>query len=477
MVDKKTIHEMVTQAGGDATQSDAVIRYIEDTLKSNRKDAMPAAGRGNGPILYENGPFTHLEGDVFSSVVTGGSPLLQWIPTRMINDRYKPVNHLDWVAPEGFDGSQPYADWLAANGQIDECGYGPTTTWSGFAWQAAGGSFSWRTRMMKPYEDGGTRYYEDLPTHTVRGQAGIPLSSDREWAIARLFIVLQQHLDYVIKHGDATNSNMEWDGLDQILRPGYVQSRLIGSGNPTWANPDVTNGATITTAAAALAAVRGHVRRILNRANARQWEIGLKDMAVVMPAAMWDNLAEHVASGAMWRFTNTYNFTGDMTPRDFQDMYQRTRTGGVGFGTLSIDGRDVPVIVDHSLGYQTTLSNAPAITSDIYILTRRANGLNLLEQQYVDWRNLDYPTNGLENIVDLAQGHVRAGWVVEANKCFYYYAEMAGRLMSYMQPMQAVIRNVTIPTLVEGEVQGANFYSPDFYAFGGQMGGTGTPRL
>lgn len=466
---EKLIHQMNMATGGDATQTDAIVRYL--------KDVMPASGRGTGPFLYENGPFSLLEGDVFSSVVTGGSALLQWIPTRLITDRFKPVNHLGYVAPANFDGSQTYADWLAENGVVDECGYGPTTTWNGFAWQASGGSFSWRTQMMKPYEDGGMRYYENMPIYTVRGQAGIPLSSDREWAIARLFIVMQQHLDYVIKHGDATNSNMEWDGLDTILRPGYVQARLIGPGNPTWANPEIVNGANLTITQV-LTQLRGMVRRILNRANARQWEIAPNDMAIFMPSAMWDNIAEHVASGAMFRFINTYGFSGDVSMRDFLSMYNQIRQGGLGFGTINIDGRDVPVLVDHSLGYSSTIgSDTPAITGDIYVLTRRANGINLLEQHYVDWRQLDYVTTTTENYVNLQQGFVRAGYVVEANKCYYYYAEMAGRVMSYMQPMQGVIRNVTIPTLVENEVQGANFYSPDFYAYGGRRGGQGDSLL
>ena len=463
------IHQLNMATGGDATQTDAIVRYA--------KDVMPSAGRGNSMRIYENGPFSLIEGDVFSSVVNGGGPLMQWIPTRLITDRYQPVNHLDYVAPANFDGSQTYADWLAQNGVIDECGYGPTTTWNGFAWQASGGSFSWRTDMMKAYEDGGIRYYENMPVYTVRGQAGIPLSSDREWAIARLFMVSQQHLDYVIKHGDANNSNMEWDGLLQILRPGYVQSRLIGPGNPTWANPTIINGATLTTPGAVLQAIRSAVRLILNRANARNWQIDATDLVVVMESGMWDVLAEHVASGAMHRFTNNYNFTGQMSPSEYLTLYNQTRSGGLGYGVLNIEGRVIPVIAEHGLGYNTTVSGNPAITGDIMVLTRRANGFNLLEQQYVDWRALSYPTTTSENYVNLQQGFMRAGYVIEANKCYYYYAEMAGRVMSYMQPMQAVIHNVTLPSTLDTAVESAYMYSPNFYPYQGQMGGQGNSIL
>lgn len=474
VVDGKSIHEVNMQSGGDATSTDAIIRYLKDT--------MPVGGRATTGYLYEgNSPFSLYPTDPISAVINGGSPLMNWIPTRYITDRNQFVSHLEWVAPEGFDGSQTYAEWLAAQ-DLGECGGGPTTQWSGFQYSMTGGRFRWQTKMMKPYHDGGISYYDQQPIYTMRGSnIGQPLSSDREWAIARLFLTMQQHLDYVLRFGDKANSEMEWDGLDTVLRTGYVQARRVGPGVPHWANPVIVNGLAVNDVSALLLQLRGLVRRILKRIRQRNWSLNQGDMVIAMPGAMWDNLAEHIAAGGMYKFTNDYGFDGRITMTDFVREYEKTRSGGFGWGNIAVDGNIIPVIADDNLGMNVTIdpSGTPknGIAGDVYVLTRRVNGMTLLEQQYVDWRKLTYPTNGQENIINMPQGHVRAGWVTEANACYYYYAEMAGRMVSYMQPFQGVLRNAIIETLVANENEAGAFWSPDFYAYNGSRGGAGTALL
>jgi hypothetical protein len=479
----KFIHDLYTATGGDASGSDAIVRFMKDYQAQTMKDQMPAGGRATTGYLYEgNSPFGLIATDPISQVISGGSPLMNWIPSRYINDRFEHVAHLEWVAPEGFDGSQTYAEWLRTI-DIDECGGGPTTTWSGFAYHMQGGRFRWQTKMMKPYPDGGIKYYEGQPIYTLRGSnIGQPLSSDKEWAIARLMMAMQQHYDYVLKYGDRANSNMEWDGLDTILRSGYVQARLDGPGQPHWADPLIINGVGISDVGALLTTIRAAVRRQLTRLRMRNWTLNAGDMAIVMPAVMWDNIAEHVAAGGMYRFTNTYGFTGQVDMSAFIAEYNKVRTGGFGWGNIQVDGTTIPVIVDDNMGMNVTIdpggeNEAPGIAGDIWILVRRANGMTLLEQQFVDWTKLDYPTNGLENIVPMPQGHIRAGWVTEANACYYYYGEMAGRIVTYMQPLQTVIRNVVVETLDNMEAESGAFYSPNFYAFNGRTGGQGTQLL
>ena len=474
MFDGKTMYEIYTKAGGDASGFDAIARYIKDT--------MPVGGRATSGYLYEgNSPFSYIEGDPISAVVSDGSPLLQWLPSRFINYRFENVKHLEWIGPEDFDGSQTYAEWL--NGlTIPECGYGPATDWSGFEYQMSGGSFSWSTKMMKPYLDDNTKYYESSPVYRMRGaEQGMPLTSDREWALARLFFAMVTHMSYVLPFGDRQNSDMEWDGLLKILQPGYVQARRIGSGIPHWADPLYSNGVGVSTPAALLDAIRRNVRRVRNRAMARNWDISFGDMAIVMNPTMWNNLAESIASGAMYKFVNNFNFSGQMSFKDFKDEYRATRTGGLGYGTIDIDASPVPVLVDGSFGRNITIdpggTPTPAVLGDVLILTRRVNGMVALEQQYVDWTKMDYPTNGLENIVQMPQGHVRAGWVTEANACYYYYAQMAGRIVSYMQQFQSVIQNAAIPTLDTNENESGYFFSQDFYAYNGQRGGAGSALL
>ena len=468
----KVLHELLVNTGSDPVNVDGVERALKDAMPGNR----PSTG-----YLYEGGPFSLIQGDVLSQVTNGGSPLLQWLPTRGIVDKNQLVNHLEYVAPEGFTGADSYREWLRTV-VLDECAGGPSTSWNGFSYQMSGGRFRWQTKTMTAYPDGGARYYEQMPVYTVRGAQPQQLSSDREWAVARLMMAASQHASYVVLSGDRNNSNMEWDGLSTILTPGYVQARKVGTGNPTWADPEYVNGATLTTKAALMGALRGMVRRIMNRIRMRNWVVSPNDMAIVMPAAMWDNLAEDIAAGALYRYTNTYGFSGEMSIDTFENRYREVRTGGLGFGTINIDGVNVPVLADPNMGMNVTINPAgtpkPGVTGDIYVLTRRVNGIAILEQQYVDYNRLQYPTNGLESMFTLQGGLARAGWVTEANNCYYYYIEMQGRVVSLMQPLQGVIRSATVETLVDSENESGTFTSPDFYGFGkGNQGGKGVAHL
>lgn len=465
------IHNILVKAGVDPVSVDGVTRAIQDI----RKDVVPPRPIGNR--LYDGGPFSLMQEDVISLAMNGSSPIVAWIPTGEVKSHYEEVNHLSFVTPRGFNGSQTYPEWLASI-EIGECGYGPSTNWSGFTYRMDGGSFSWTTDTMHRLTDG-LPYWEKYPTYTVRGENSILLGSDREWAVARVMIAMEQHLDYVVKHGNRLNSDMEWDGLDQIIRTGYVASRTT-SGLATWADPIVVNAAPFTTVAQALSTIRILVRQLRRRAAGRNWKINPADMAICMPAIMWDNLAEYIASGAMYSYNNTFGFNGQQTFQDFRQEYRNVRTGGLGYGTIDIDGTPVPVLPDVNLGESSTFEVAgttvPSVTGDIYILTRRAGGNVLLEQQYVNWDKLGGPTFD-EDTFTVANGIARAGWINENNKCYYYYAEMAGRLSTYMQPMQARMNNVTVPVLGGDVNEATSFISSDFYAFGNLKGGQGNVLL
>jgi len=470
------VYQSLVKAGVDPVATDSVMRLMKDAMPNN--DA-PRATTG---WLYDNGPFSLIDGDPISMAVNSGGPLLNWIPSRGVKSRTSHVAHLEWVAPEGFDGQQTYPEYLAGL-SIEECGYGPSTSWSGFQYKMDGGSFSWTTTKMKPYPDGGIRYTEEYPTFMLRGSGiGQPLSDDREWAVARTLMVAMGHLDYVLRFGNAANSVMEWDGINQVITPGYVQSRVYGPGQPHWADPLVINGGPITDPATILRAIRYLVRRLRNRIKARNWNLAFGDMVVYMPSTMWDNLSEFVAMGALWRYTNSFGFEGQMSYRDFRAEMRDVKSGGVGFGTLDIDNEPIPVLTDLNSGLNVTIdvgeeTERPAVAGDIMILTRRVEGMTLLEQQYIDWNQLEYPTNGEEDKFTIQGGMARAGWITESNKCFYYYVEMAGRLVTYMQPLQARINNVVVDTLEDGEYEAGSFTSPDFYAYNGQQGGHGNILL
>jgi hypothetical protein len=446
---------------------------FENFVKTFKKDVIT----GTRPVdgwLYENGPFSLVEDEPVSAVIKGGSALAQWLPARLVDYRYPHVSHLEWIAPDGFDGSETYRDYLR-DVEIADCDYGPTSDWSGFEYHMEGAEWSFQSPVLKD-KDFGMKDYEESPVYQVRGgQAGMPLTNDADWAVARSLILMEQHMSYLLVYGDITNSVMEFDGLDTIISNGYVASKVVGPGVPHWPNPLIVNAAAVTTAAGILELIRGMVRKLRNRALSRNWSLAVNDMAILLPAAMWPYIADSCASGSHVAFDAT-EFTGQMTYGDFLSERSRITQGGLGFGFIDVDGMAVPVIPDGNLGRNTTIdpggdNEAEGVTGDIMILTRRINGMTILEQQYMDWSQFVTPDNGHQDTFALMNGLMKGGWKLENNACFQYYLKAGGRLTSLFQPMQARINNVSLTTILENENEGGMFWSPDFYAYDGAQGG------
>ena len=462
-----SLMQKAATAGVDVTDGAALDAYV----KAHMKEVTDL--RENTGWLYQNGPFSMISDDILSLVVSGGSALVQWMPTRLVGDRFERVSHLEWVAPKGFDGSQTYRDWLATI-TIADCDYGPTTDWSGFEYQVEGGRWSFQSPVLH-LEDFGQKDYERSPIYTVRGdqQGLIALDNDADWGIARALMVNEQHVNYNYVFGDRNNSQMEIDGIDQIVTPGYVQLKRVGKGIPHFANPLVINGAVLTTVGEVLTTIRAVVRKLRGRAAMRQWGIGGDDMAIALPLAMWVYLAEGLALDG-----GGYNGLTAPTPRDFREERDRILTSM----SIPVDGIPVRVLLDGTMGKNVTLNagdptEASAVAGDIFILTRRAGGETLLEAQFLDWRQWDKAPPDNTDKFSVLGGIARAGWKETNSKCFQWFVEMGGRLVSRFQPMQARINNVVIPTLLPNENEAMNFTAQDFFAYDGQRGGEGTALL
>jgi hypothetical protein len=165
------------------------------------------------------------------------------------------------------------------------------------------------------------------------------------------------------------------------------------------------------------------------------------------------------------------------TPEVVQRQREQFASGGLGYGVFPVDGVNVPVIIEDQLAANVTLTDGtPGVTGDIYVLTRYFNGQTILENQYLDWNQLQVPFNNPQEFTR-QNGMLRVGWVTEANSCFYYYVDMWGRLISRYQPLQAKITDVTLATLMENENESVSFTSQDFYAYGGQRGGAGVSLI
>lgn len=452
-------------AGVDPSDGAALDAYMKAHIKE------VSGSRADSGWVYQNGPFSLIDGDIISEVVQGGSDLVQWLPTKLVTARFERVAHLEWVAPHGFDGSQTYRDWLSTI-VIADCDYGPTTDWNGFEYQMDGGEWSWQSPVVT-IRDFGQKDFEQTPTYTVRGDnmGMISIDNDADWGIARAMIANEQHVNYVYVYGDRNNSQMEIDGIDQIITTGYVQNKRVGKGTPTFANPLVVNGASLQTPKEVIVAIRMVIRRLLLRAKQRQWAIADKDMAVVLPATMWVYIAEELAKTG--GYTNLW-------PSNYSD-FRRERDSVLTSMSFPVDGRNIPVLLDNTMGQNVTLNaglstESSGVSGDIFVLTRRANGIALLEAQFLDWNQFDNPKITSNNF-SLLGGVARGGWKVTNEKCYQYFVEMAGRLVTRFQPLQARINNVVVETLMGNEMESPNFTSPNFYAYEGKRGGAGVALL
>lgn len=433
--------------------------YAKDTIAGSR----PGSG-----WLYDNGPFTLAADDPISAVVDEGSPLVAWLPNRLVDYRFPDVAHIESVSPTGFLETDTYAAYLNAL-TIAACGYGPSTIWTSFEYKVDDGKFSFTSPLLTN-EDFGLRDYEKSPIYQIRGSnIGQPLGSDAEWGVARALIVAQQHLNYLVVNGLKSNSPMEWDGLNTIIASGYVNSKKVSSGTPYWANPFVLNAAGINSPVQILSMIRGVVRKMRQRLMSRRWSLQSGDMAIVMPSALWPYIADAHAAGGNVGFVQS-SFAGQIDYGRFLEERARISSGGLGFGFIDVDGQPVPVIPDDGMNVNTTVGSGddvvPAVSGDIYILTRRANGLTLLEQQFVDWSKLNYPgkAEADEKTFVLNGGYFRGGWMEVNSKCFQYYVEARGRIVSYAQPFQARINNVVLPSLLSSESESGNFWQANYYA-------------
>jgi hypothetical protein len=412
----------------------------ESDLARHTVPARPAGG-----WLYDNGPYTMNDETPFSTGIYGSSPLMGWIPTTRMEARFDTVSYLDYVVPEGWTGGD-YAAYLATL-SIGACEYGPSSAWSGSEAQFPYGEWSVTTDTLEEV-DFGLHKYESTPIMRVRGNnISLPMGSDAEWAMAQAGIVLQQHHEWILRYG-TQGSPLQMDGIENLITSGYIALHTVGGGTPVFSDPLEVDATGLTTIEEIVQVLKAIVRKIFDRARQRGWQIGSNDIAIVIPSAMWPYILDAIACGA-----NT-NCTGQPTGYVINDVRQeraRAASGGFGWGTLEVDGREIGVLPDDNLGDNAVVSGQNVVVGDIYVLTRRISGIPILQQQYLNFNMLDLPPNA--EWTTEQGGIVRLGWINENHKCWYMFAEMQGRLVTKMQPMQGRLNNVSIDVTLENELE------------------------
>lgn len=465
----------------------------EEEQRRLMKDAMPGAGRPETGYIFDGGPFSPIDNEIWSLSIGQSSALTNWIPTERVNYKNDLVQHMSWDAvPRGFDGSQTYKDFLSTI-VISDCGYGPSgVNWDGFSYEVGGGSFSWTTPMMMLERDSGMKYWQDWPRsyRLHKGGSIQMIDNDQDWALSQLLDICRRHVDYINMHGEKANSDMEWDGLSTIIQNGYIASRVkSNSPSAAYANPLIMNGATLGTPAdpgVVLRALETMVADRLDYIDSRGWSVNISsdantsDVALVMHPYHLIRLQEALAAGGLAYFQSLYNFTGQISISEYDARLEKMRKSK----TLPLGGYDIPVLLERNLGGASTVNvvgggaNLPAHTADMYFLVRRVNGDIVLSNKMIDWSKLSYPFKGEDDMMEIQGGIARSGFVEESKKCWYFFMHMMGRMVVKLMPVQARLTSVTIEkrNVIDLREQTA-FWAQDFAGYNGATGGMGTPLL
>lgn len=442
------------------------LAYYENQYARQGNPFGPRPANGH---IYDNGPWTWYSGDIISDVVSGGNAILRWLPARGVTYRNETVSHLSWVAPEGWNG-QDYASYLDTI-VLGDCDYGPSPKWEACQYTVQFGCMSATSHTLKLVPDFlGQRDYQRSPIYRLRGpNAGLPVSDDVDFAAATAALMFEQHLNWNIYNG-VLGSPLQSDGLNEVIRVGYVDDHIVGNGACDWSDPVVVDGSTLLTPEDVLATIRGMVRFLRTRASQRNMTIAPDDMAIVMPMAMWTLLADKIPVGGLYP-AHASLMTGGNTVQATEAYRSQLMTGGLGWGVMPIDGVNIPVIPGDDMDSAKNINSNTQVQGDIYILTRRAGGLVLLESQYLDYNQLssDVPNRQFQ----LAQGGIfRLGWLEYNQACYQYFLEGCNRLVSYFQPLQGRINSVTLDTLVPYRIE-AGGYTDAFYPQNGTPGTLG----
>lgn len=462
-------------------------KLAPDQMERLMKDTMPAGGRPVNGRLYDGGPFSLINEDIYSLNIGNSSEFTQWMDTEAVDYKIDEVQHITWGAvPYGFDGSQTYADWLSTI-TIDTCGYGPSgVNWDGFTYRVEGGSFSFTSDMMTVIEDSGIKLYQKQPLYNIRGGNGPisgVISSDKDWAIAQLLDVARRHVDYINLYGEKLNSDMEWDGIHTIITPGYVGARVVGpSASAAYADPLWFNGAALgapANPATVLKLINTMVKNRRKFAASRNWTINPADEILLMHPDQLELLQESLAQGGLPYYNNLFGSAGQLTLTlgEYEARLTRFRESNM----LQLSGRSIRVITDINIGHESVIddtTDGTGHTGDIFYLVKRVNGMTVLSNKFLDWNKLDYPFKGTDRMAEIQGGIARTGWVEEASKCYYYFLEMYGRMVCTFMPMQGRISNVTMARHDAADlVEQTAFWAPNYAGFNGEMGGTGVQRL
>lgn len=443
------------------------------------------------PSYMFNSPktlFSECANDPMSMMVRGGNALNQFIPAVRKNTWNENVSHMSYALPTGYDGSQSYTDFNNAKATVEACDFASAgmkidiceydVPYSRF-------TFSSKDDPLMPGGMGGISFCEKFERFPIRGTEflGLRFNTDEEWVMSGVAAYAENHMNWNVLHGSFALHNVgngQSDGLMEILTPGYVAARKIGLGNCVGEDPLILNAASKTTANDILLLLYDATRKIIKRhMNAGQTP-GPGDIGIVMHPEMWTFLAENLATGEFFtRVTGNNQITFNTSDDAWYRKFLEYTTGGFGVGSFPVGSYRIPIIPEDRLGVQATVldeddNEIAAVTGNILILSRRFGSMNILENQYVDWRQVPQPTF-LD--YDVLMDGLFLQTYETVNSCWHMNMEAKQRLVSKMQRLQGRINNVTVPIRGDVTYESGSMLSKEFWAYDGAVAHAGVAIL
>jgi hypothetical protein len=423
--------------------------------------------------------FALVGNDPVSLMLTGGSPLENWIPSRPINAWNFSVQHINSFAPQGFTGELDYADWQAAQSAVGECDFadgGMDTQIDEYYSTIYRYTFSNKSQPVNFVHAGGMLQWENQPRRFLRGPQGQLIDNDVDWTAALLAEHYNQHMSWATIWGDPAfqnKGNGQGESLDTLISTGYVKSHMKGVGSPIYTDPLIFNGATANTPTKLVKLLEAAARKIMDRLRLLKYSPAQNDFVLAIGPTMWRYITEAIASGVMVNMLNA-DVQMNATSQSYMEELYRVRSGGFGDGYFLVDQRAIPVLLDSSLERNVTLANGnPGAVGTAFFLNRTFRGQNIMEQVYLDWRKINNEPFAQNRRIS-QNGAIRTAYQEENNTCFWMGFEHYRGMITRMQPLQARINSIAIETALENTIEAASFTHPDWYALEGVQAGHGT---
>lgn len=457
---------------------------VYDYMGMNNMKAVPSDYTGwmYGYRGDNVGVFTDYSDDVISDLCEDGNEFQRWLPAEPVEEWYDSIAHLSFFTAQDYTGSTTYLAHLTGIDDIGECDFGPGADYQVYEYQHR------MHRMSYSNKDYPITHTVGVPNHKKTSRKRLigsryNLSDDSMWVLAGLTELVQQHHNWVTWFGNpyavATSNKNMIEGLDLIVREGWVESKMIGNGFAYWSDPRVADGTGIVDPVAQLRMIIANTAHIIQRMTERGYQPGPDDCALIMSKSHWKVYSEILAAGAL---VKTYSVSTELqvTPEVVMRELGRIQQAR----SINVMGYEIPVIIENALGVNTTTpAGHNAVIGDVYFLTRYYRGMNVLTYQYLDWNsgflsddpdpnigpNLLFNEGMLGGMLRTAYGYTDA-----AQQCWFYGFEEWGRIVPKMMPLNGRFRNLIVPTELADDIESSQFWHQNFYVHEGTAGHQGT---